>query len=199
MKKSNAGFTLVEVVIAISIAVLVSIASAAVIISTRSSSKTATLKNDAVAQASAVMECFKSSGNMDDFVTALEFTYLDKDDEGNIAGSLVLNGGLDFSSNQGGVFYLYLNENCTLYRVTGETSAVQTVWNNLKTKECKYVVAVNVAKSKDDANNSFKASTMLNIAVYNVVSQYTTEPIIDNASTDGNVLYHVEYVKGVAG
>ncbi|MBQ9949377.1 MAG: prepilin-type N-terminal cleavage/methylation domain-containing protein [Clostridia bacterium] len=75
MKRSKRGFTLVEVVLAVVIAVLVSVAAASVILATRSGTNAAVLKSNAVSQASAILECFKAADNFSEFNAGLDFVY----------------------------------------------------------------------------------------------------------------------------
>ena len=75
MKRTNKGFTIVEVVISVVIAVFVSVAAMSVIIATRSSTKQAEEKHNVTSQVAAILECYKSSSDNKDFENALEFAY----------------------------------------------------------------------------------------------------------------------------
>ena len=161
MRKNNAGFTLVEVVIAVTIAVLVSIAAASVILVTRTQSAKATQKNNAVAQAGTVLECFKASQDMADFEKALEFAYgLDYDIETDGSGDTE-----DYT------YYLYFNEdgsNCKTDAETGTSAKkIKTVSSEDKRLVCSYYVTIKLDDCKKLANGSygFSASSKLNISV----------------------------------
>lgn len=73
--KTKKGFMLVEVVLAIIIAVLVSVAASSVVVLTRSTSNKAELKHNAVGQVSAILECFKASDSAAEFKARLDFIY----------------------------------------------------------------------------------------------------------------------------
>lgn len=74
-KNKKGGFTIVEVAIAVTVAVFVSAAALSVILMTRTVSNDANARNNAIGQVNAILECFKASENTMDFTDALEFVY----------------------------------------------------------------------------------------------------------------------------
>lgn len=74
-RRGKKGFMIVEVVLAVIIAVLVSVAAASVVIVSRSTANTAELKHNAVGQVSAILECFKASDDATQFQKLLQYTY----------------------------------------------------------------------------------------------------------------------------
>lgn len=78
MKCTKKGFTIVEVVLALTIAVVVSIAAISVILMSKSVSKESEQMHSVTGQISSVLECFKASSNNSDFEKALEMAYAKK-------------------------------------------------------------------------------------------------------------------------
>jgi type II secretory pathway pseudopilin PulG len=191
MKRTKAGFTLVEVVIAVTIAILTSAAAAAVILSTGTTSNNATERNNAVAQIGAVMECFKASENMTDFEKAVEFVY------GVDAFTIDKEG---CNTQAGCTLYFYLNEDGSLYKAGTETDTVNTSWDSSKTSSgCKYFLAVNISKCRSSAGG-FNANTLLKAAVYKAKAYTGAEPVIDFTDSDNGAIYALRnpYKKGVS-
>lgn len=76
MKRRNEkGFTLIEVVIAVTVAVLISVSALSVVLMTRSMNINASRKYNAVGQVSSILECFKAADSRAEFEDALNFTY----------------------------------------------------------------------------------------------------------------------------
>lgn len=148
MKRNNKGFTLVEVVLAIVIAVLVSVAAASVILATRSGIKEAVRKNNAVAQANAVVECFKASKNLEEFESGLEFTYLKEGDT------------LTMSMAENNVYFLY-------FKNEGKLSSRKTAYDSNEMKKCDYFACVQVKDCSEQGGKFvFAAKTSLDVLLY---------------------------------
>ena len=187
MKKTNAGFTLVEVVLAVSIAILVSVAAASVIVATQSSSRKAAEQNNAVAQAGAILECFKASKNIAEFEKSLEFAYGMDEDEFSPDTD-------DCDTINGVTLYLFFNsDNSVVYKTTGSTKTAVSEWDGETGGQCSYFAAFNISNCRN--NGSFKSDTALYVAMYNSMSD---APAVSSASAAGEPIYSFSstYTKG---
>ena len=195
MRRKNAGFTLVEVIMAVSIAVMVSIAAASVILVTRTTSESTAKTSAAVTYAGNVLECFKAADNMNGFKSALGFAY-------GVENLTVDTTGCD--TNDGTTLYIYFGEDGNVVTTAGVEDGtsehpVNTAWDieKVRSSKCVYFAAINVAKCDGTA---FAAATTLYVAVYKTSEFYSGEPNLLNAENDGNAVYFFpsKYRKGVA-
>ena len=187
MKQSEKGFTLVEVVFAVAIAVLVSVAAASVILSTQFGMGEAEAKNNAASKTGAVLECFKSADTLADFKKGLEFVF---EDDGN---TFPIDGG-----DTDEVIYLYFYEN-------GRIVNNITYYNENTIKKCDYFMYIKLSGMEENTQSGmweFNRSTELGVIVYNKKTKdkwtEAADPIGSDAVYDNykeNVLYELKGCK----
>lgn len=89
--KTKRGFTLAEVVIAMTIASIISFTALSVVVLSNSVSKRATLRFNVVSEIDNLVECFKASDNIEEFENAINFYYMPEDGTQDISDYFVLN------------------------------------------------------------------------------------------------------------